>query len=519
MRPRLRHEDGFALAIALGIMLVLAILVASAISFTSSSSRSSRLDASQNTAQVLAEAGISAATSILNHAANAVAPTILGCSVSGQNASNSATPCTDLSVASGAGTSYFHGIYTQNGNSGTWVITAYGDVLNPTGAADVTKTMTASVLVTGGGQSNNIAVWNYVYSTAPQGNGCELDLTGNNVVVDVPVYVTGDLCLSGNNVAITENTANGGQPIDVRVGGKVVISGNNATVGSNNKPITSGYSAQGCSATFNGAPHPCTTNDRWYVTNTDSPLVATPPTTDFPGYYTNASPGPSSLCDVSLTPSPNLTAAGNQPQAFDNDATMNGTNAQFNLTPASDYNCVTATGQLSWNHTTHILTVAGTIFFDGNIQSTDGSARYHGLGTLYVNGKFSLSGNNASLRAGCPSSPAAPTHQCAFGNSSPEWNPSKDLLLIVTNVANGTSVDMSGNNVAFQGGLMCTPTSTANLSGNNVILEGGIICGKFSWGNNPIIYPLPTITTLPPGAPLPPNAAATIGSPVITGGT
>jgi hypothetical protein len=29
--------------------------------------------------------------------------------------------------------------------------------------------------------------------------------------------------------------------------------------------------------------------------------------------------------------------------------------------------------------------------------------------------------------------------------------------------------------------------------------------------------PLPSITNLPPGAPVPPNAAATIGTPIITG--
>jgi Tfp pilus assembly protein PilX len=302
------------------------------------------------------------------------------------------------------------------------------------------------------------------------------------------------------------------------VGGKVVISGNNASIGTAAHPITSGYSAQGCASTIGGTPHPCTTADKWYVGKTDTPLTATPPTTDYAGTYASASPGPNHLCDTTLTPSPNLTAAANQPHAFDNDATMNGTNTAFNLTPSSDYNCVTASGQLSWNHTTHILTVAGTIFFDGNLTTSGGSAMYHGKATLYVNGEFLLNGNNASLRAGCPSSPATPTHQCAFGNTSPEWNDNTDMLLIVTNKPGATSVDMSGNNVQFQSDLMCPATSTANLSGNNVIVEGGIICGKFSWGNNPLIYPLPTITNLPPGAPVPPNAPATVGIPIITGG-
>ena len=149
------------------------------------------------------------------------------------------------------GTAYVHGMYTAGASStGTWAITAYGSVVDPSGLAgtspNLTKTMTANLTITGGGQSNNISVWNYVYSTAPQGSGCEVDISGNNVIVNVPVYITGDLCISGNNAGIIENTADGGQPIDVRVGGKVVISGNNASIGTAAHPITSGYSAQGC---------------------------------------------------------------------------------------------------------------------------------------------------------------------------------------------------------------------------------------------------------------------------------
>ena len=106
--------------------------------------------------------------------------------------------------------------------------------------------MTANVTVTGGGQGNNISVWNYVYSTAPQGAGCEVDLSGTNVIVDVPLYVTGDLCVSGTNAKIVENTANGGQPVDVRVGGTLTISGTNATVGTAAQKLTSGLVSGGC---------------------------------------------------------------------------------------------------------------------------------------------------------------------------------------------------------------------------------------------------------------------------------
>ena len=48
-------------------------------------------------------------------------------------------------------------------------------------------------------------------------------------------------------------------------------------------------------------------------------------------------------------------------------------------------------------------------------------------------------------------------------------------------------------------------------------MEGPIVCGKFKFATNTKLMPLPSITNLPLVAPVPPNAAATIGTPVITG--
>lgn len=493
MRRLLRQEEGIALLMALGFTIVLTILVTSMITYTSSGSRSSNISRSRVTAQALAEAGIGAATAILNNASNALSPTLLGCAASG---SNSALPCADLSIAGPGGTAYVHGMYTAGSTpGGTWKLSAHGEVANPTGGAPLKRPLTALATIVPGGLINNLSIWNYVLSTAPAGAGCELDISGNNVVVDVPVYVMGDLCISGSNAAIMEN--GNGQKVDVMTVGKVVISGANAHIGASGQPITSGVAGQGCTSTVNGTPHACSSSDKWYVTTTDTLVPVVPPTTDYPGWYTNASPGPKNPCGAG-TPSPVLAAS-----TFDGDTTMNGTNGTFNLTPASDYNCVTTSGTLSWNHTTHVLTIAGTIFFDGNLTSSDTSAMYHGRATIYVNGKFVFNGQSPSLRAGCPASPSAPTHQCAFASTSAEWDPNKDNLLIITNVANGTSVDFSGNNTEFQGGLMCTPSSVANFSGNNVQFEGPIICGKYSWGNNVVLNPMPAIyiQNLPSGAP------------------
>ena len=215
VRKPLQREDGIALVMALSITVVLIIFVAAMIGYTSKNSRSANVSASRLSAKDLAEAGLAAAVSILNNAANVTAPTLLGCAASGNN---SVLPCNDIGVASVGGTAYVHGLYTQNGANGSWTISSYGVRDNPTGSTNLDQSITATVSITGGGQANNISVWNYLYSTSPPGAGCEVDISGNNVVVNVPVYVTGDLCISGNNAAISENTANGGQPVDVRVG-------------------------------------------------------------------------------------------------------------------------------------------------------------------------------------------------------------------------------------------------------------------------------------------------------------
>ncbi len=513
-RHLLRREDGIALLMALGIMVVFTISTIAMISYTRAGSRNSSISGSRLTALSLAESGIEAASSVINSAPNASLPSLLGCTTSG---SSSALPCTDLSVTGPGGTAYFHGLYSQGSNTGTWTITAYGAVSNPTGGTStLKKAVTATVLITGGGQSNNISVWNYVYATSPQGAGCEVDISGNNVTVDVPLFVTGDLCLEAGNAAIKENTVNGGQAVDVRVLGKLVYGDPNATVGTSAQPITSGLVSGGCTTSIGGTGHTCTPpGDKWYVRQTDTPITATTPTTDFPSWYLNASPGPKHVCDTTLTASPSLTATTNK---FDSDSTMNGTTAEFDLTPVSSYNCVTSTGTLSWNATTKLLTINGTIFFDGPVTSTNTAAMYHGKATVYVNGTYNISVNNSSLRAGCPSSPAAPTHRCAFSNTSSEWVPNNDNLLIITNKLNATAINLSANNIEFQGGLMCPSSSTMDLQGNNIILEGAFICGKFIWGQNLTMMPLPTVSNLPPGAPVPPNAPATISPPVMTSG-
>jgi hypothetical protein len=141
---------------------------------------------------------------------------------------------------------------------------------------------------------------------------------------------------------------------------------------------------------------------------------------------------------------------------------------------------------------------------------------YHGKATLYVNGTFTMSAVSASLRAGCPASPATPTVACKFANVAKEWDPNKDNLLIITGKTNADAINLTGDGVNVQAGFMCPDTSRAVLTGQPTTHEGAFICGKFLWGDALTLLPLPVINNLPPGAPLPPNAPAQISEPVIT---
>ena len=558
LRLDVHAEGGLALVMALGVLCFFSVATVTAIRMTSSTQNTAATSKASQLALANAEAGVANVEAILNgQNSNASSPTLLGCSRSGQNVNNSALPCTDLTVSLPSGSAGFHGLYTQGaGTTGTWVITSTGSVPRPHGRGSLTRAVTATITVAVGGQDNNISVWNYVYSTAPNdGNHstCEVDLNQDHTEIQVPVYVTGDLCLSGNHASIEEEKGNGGQAIDIRVMGGLTISGDHAmvgcatpgghpppppdtTCGPGQSTVTSGYVALGCRTTTNGTFHPCTTADDYWVSQTDTPLTASAPVTDFPGWYLGASPGPKYPCDPARTPAPMLTTT--KPHAFDGDGTMNGTNTIFDLTPTgpnSSYNCVTSTGTLNWDSTKNVLTISGTIFFDGDVYVSDppgpAEAVYQGKATIYVNGQLSFNsdgkpgpGGAGGLRAACtngpgPGGPHGNLQPCDMngGPGNKHWDPNANMITFVANKQTGTAIDLSEDHSEFQGDLLCPPGATAALAGDHTQVEGGIICGRFTFGNHTQIFPMPTITTLPPGAPLPPNAPATISAPTFTG--
>ncbi len=486
LRPS-SSESGFALVLALACMLSLAIAVTAVVAYTSSTVVSSDRSKNRVDAFAVAEAGMQDAYSVLSQASttgNPADPTLLGCDVNGQN-------CNPL-VFTGpsGGVARVTGVYSTPSNVPTWTITSTGTAGYAGGAGSKQqKTLTATVTLATASGTPNAAIWNYVFATAPQGSGCEVDVNGTNTAIDVPVYVTGDLCLSGTNSAVVENTANGGQPVSLTVLGKLVYTGTNATVGTTSQSITAASIGQGCATSIGGATHPCSpSTDNYHVrSSSTNPTPIAAPVADANTWWASANPGPKHPCQSGSTPQ------------FDNDAATtqvpNDSLTNVDLTPSTSYTCKSSdggvTGEISWNDSTNVLTVKGTIFIDGNAY-IDQSVVYSGVATIYVDGVFNLNGTNTTV---CGVS------GCSFTS----WNPNQNMLLVCALASSGNSINLNGTNNKWQGGFFTNTGSTINLTGTNNAIEGPMIGGRFTWATNTSLKPLPTITNLPPGAPLQPN--------------
>jgi Tfp pilus assembly protein PilX len=532
MSRRLRQEDGIALVMALGMTVVLVILVASMISFTSGNQRAARLSSGSVQALQYAEAGLNAGYSkIVNQnsvtGGNPTAANLIGCNGAAgptdtNGPSNCATPAADVlcltstTCSSGsAGSASIYGYFsgsnptTYNGTAvaaSTWLLVATGYARNPDGAM-IAKSTTATVKISPLDNGAVASVWNHIFMTAPLvPNVCQVDFGGNNFNITSPLYVIGNLCLTGQNVGIQEVT--GGQAIDVMVGGKLVLSGSGTRVGADSThPITSGVAVGGCTTvSVSSSTSTCSpTGFNYWVGTLDTFVANDAPamtSDDIAADYAAFDPGPHHSC-----------ASGGLPSStFDNDTVQNGTNASFELTPSSSYTCVSqngsSVGQLSWNNSTKRLTITGSVFLDGNLTISQ-SGQYTGTAVIEAAGTITFNGNATQL---C----ATTTNPCDF-NAWQGTSGNTSMLTLVALKTNTTSVTFTDNSQTFQGSVWTQPSSKMTFVKNGVTVEGPVSIGSFdATFNNASFKPLPVIKNMPTGAPIPPNTSATIGAMTVT---
>jgi hypothetical protein len=460
--PALRSERGFALVMTIGVMAVLLIAAAAATDYTMSSVRSASGSRQNILASEAAQTGLSDALEILSHSSN--------------YHSNSSLPSVSNQSAGPDGQTYS---YSATLVDPVWTITATGYAPNKTqGSRPAKRTLTEQVQIApsaAGGVNNT--VWNYIYSDAPAGNCMNL---ANNSSIGTPLYLRGDLCL-GNNANITRNNTfatNFPNTPQLQVGGKITLN-NNAFIGTSANKLNAVQTGAGCGST----PHnPCTSADSvWagqYLTTVPN---LTKPVIDLATWYNDAAPGPNHACS----------SPTGAPPIFDNDATQNGTAGTINLTPASSYDCKfvnvdgTTLGEIGWDNSAKVLTISGTLFYDGNVNFSQ-AVVYSGRATIYAAGTISLGGGSV----------------CGIASCTTSWDSTNNLMVLVAG-SNATSPSYAinlNNNAQFQGAAECNGDFNES---NNVGVWGSIIAHQVFISNNA------NDTYVPYGTPVPGQPAQT----------
>lgn len=456
------------LPLALGMLAVLTISAVAVIDYSSANSRSASRSGGGNVALSLAEAGINNAAAVLMkpglNALNkwAFCPT--------QDTAPS-LPCWNANSYAG-GTVQWTGELTVGSGSAYWTLRAISTVRNPTGGSrPIQRSLTArSIVYPAPSQPLNSPSWNYIYSrqlgTGQAFNGCDLTLT-NQVQVTSPLYVNGNLCLD-NKARITA----GG----LFVRGSLAQNSSQNYVGTSAVRLNDAHIAKGCKYWGQNAHTPCVGGDPpagdkiWANTLDTNAGAVEPPTVLWNDWYLNANPGPYYPCTAPASgEAPNPTWAWDSPVAAGtaNDTTKltykNNNAGLVNLTPSSSYSCKTFAGQLSWNATTRVLAVKGTMFIDGSAKIDNGLTNsYTGQGVIYLSGTLVI--KNSKL---CGKLDPANSANC----TTSDWDPNLNLI---TFVANGNGSSGSPDNQVPVGTSVQVVSSHAQsaIYGTNIIEVG-----------------------------------------------
>lgn len=273
---------------------------------------------------------------------------------------------------------------------------------------------------------------------------------------------------------------------------------------------------------YNGlTPHtPCTTADNVYTASaTAVGKNLAMPTVDFTYWWANAKPGPKHFC-TNVNP-------GLATNFFDTDA--NSTSAPNHSIPGngemtptgSDYTCQVVEngvlmGELSWNHSTHVLKISGTSFIDGNFRFDDDGqvVHYQGRGDIYSGGHDEID------EVVCAGGSGSGT--CIGDMTS--WDPSQNLLVLLSMEDNeydqgssscspsGTATCPNGHYTAgFQGVLYSTADC---LIHQNFQDAGPVICNTITLPGDvsgwPTYFPYPVLTNLTDGQKYSDTATASV---------
>jgi Tfp pilus assembly protein PilX len=449
MRRRLKSESGVALVMAVGILAVLMVAGATVVFYAGSNTRSAEYSADNQKAVNLAEAGLNYARSIL-------------WASSTPGSASAVHSCSSLplpSVSLEGGTVNYCGTYDST--TKIWTLTGTGTYTNPTGAAaPVSRTASSQVLVT-----TTLGIdpaWGYLFADT---TSCTL--LENNLTIDTPIYVRGDLCMQGSSL-ITADL--------VQVRGTVQLK-NSASIGTAAARVAQVYVGGGCRYPWSGTyVTPCSDSQQVYRTNFSSTVPdLTKPAVDIPGWYTNAKPGPTTSCSAGFS----------FPGTFDTDTAPNGSNPSQNLFPGAAYDCRVMSGATQLGRIAYTpgdpatFVIDGVVFFDGPIEfAGNNNVVYQGRGSIYANGKITIRNHNTF---------------CAIVGCTSSWNPDQNLLLLVSGSNDPVGFTIE-NNTTFQGAIYVVNDFEQQ---NSVIVCGPVIAQELFISNNTDNCYVPFTTGVP----------------------
>lgn len=476
---------------AVGVLGMLTLSGTTLIYYSNTNARSAEFSARGGSAYNLAEAGIDEVMAILSKPENnALNPYLLG-----KQADGSVTTTTH---SYGGGTVSWSG--TLDTTAALWSVTSTGTVRNSTAAAAIKRTVKAEIPVTPTfTQPLNNPAWNYIYAFRT-GNACDMTVQ-QSVQVGSPLYVAGNLCLQ-NSAWISRGP--------LVVNGRLTMSQSGNSVGTSSAPVSEAHIGAGCQWKNNPLSNPCrgVADNVFASVLTNRPPQVVAPAVYWDDWYRNASPGPYYPCTTSSGIVPVFDNDQGSPAAPDPTRRNNSLATVLNLTPSSSYTCRTAGGEISWNASTRVLTVAGTIFVDGSAQIQNGSVNsYNGQASLYLSGTLLI--KNSKVCA------VLATGGSACGSAS-SWNPNQRLLVVVANgnggqVSSGDSIQLVSSH--FQGAFYGTNAIDIDTTS---IADGPLVGSTVMLGQSTSTS-FPSITTVPAGMPSNPTVYAQPNPPRIYG--
>jgi hypothetical protein len=299
---------------------------------------------------------------------------------------------------------------------------------------DATVNLLKAGAASGSNKANTGSYWGTSDSTASYGSSSDLwGTTWTAAQINASDF---GVRLAARNYAGASATASADQ-ITVTVTYSADV---NVGLGTSSVNITQASIGGTCKYNAAATHNPCTSADRVYantINNTPEDLVKPQP--DLAFWYENAKPGPAHNCTT-----------GSFPGGFDNDTVYNNSRpSPPEVTPTNvNYTCQVwengaLVGELSWNYTTHVLNIKGTIFVDGDFRFDDDGqiVHYQGRGIIYAAGDIEY---DEIVCAG-----GSGTTNCITAGMA-SWSPATNMMVLLS----------GGNSEYDQGGSTCTPGPT-----------------------------------------------------------